>query len=104
MGSYARMARPCQMCVTRYAQPVWAYTGRAYEGWLTVEARLSTGTRFTASPRMSGANVNLREPGVDMAVDGRINVRHEDVFPVPVLVLGVEPVNDFEKVKAKVPD
>ena len=39
-----------------------------------------------------------------MAVDGRINVRHEDVFPVPVLVLGVEPVNDFEKVKAKVPD
>ena len=39
-----------------------------------------------------------------MAVEGRINVRHEDVFPVPVLVLGVEPVNDFEKVKAKVPD
>lgn len=39
-----------------------------------------------------------------MAVDGRINVRHEDVFPVLVLVLGVEPVNDFEKVKAKVPD
>ena len=39
-----------------------------------------------------------------MAVDGRINVRHEDVFPVPVLVLGVEPVNDFEKVKIKVQD
>ena len=39
-----------------------------------------------------------------MAVDGRINVRHEDVFPVAVLVLGVEPVNDFEKVKAKVAD
>jgi hypothetical protein len=39
-----------------------------------------------------------------MAVEGRITVRHEDVFPVPVLVLGVEPVNDFEKVKAKVAD
>jgi hypothetical protein len=39
-----------------------------------------------------------------MAVDGRINVRHEDVFAVPVLLLGVEPINDFEKVKAKVPD
>jgi hypothetical protein len=39
-----------------------------------------------------------------MAVDGRINVRHEDVFPVPVLVLGVEPINDFEKVKAGAPD
>lgn len=39
-----------------------------------------------------------------MAVDGRINVRHEDVFQVPVLLLGVEPINDFEKVKAKVPD
>jgi len=39
-----------------------------------------------------------------MAVDGRINVRHEDVFPVPVLVLGVEPVNDFDKQRAGVPD
>jgi hypothetical protein len=39
-----------------------------------------------------------------MAVDGRINVRHEDVFTVPVLLLGVEPVNDFEKVKEKVSD
>jgi hypothetical protein len=39
-----------------------------------------------------------------MAVDGRINVRHEDVFSVPVLLLGVEPINDFEKVKASVPD
>lgn len=30
-----------------------------------------------------------------MAVDGRINVRHEDVFPVPVPVpvLGVEPTS-----------
>ena len=35
-----------------------------------------------------------------MAVDGRINVRHEDVFPVPVLVLGVEPAEDFDKIKA----
>jgi hypothetical protein len=35
-----------------------------------------------------------------MAVDGRINVRHEDVFPVPVLLLGVEPAEEFEKVKA----
>jgi hypothetical protein len=41
---------------------------------------------------------------ISVAVDGRISVRHEDVFPVPVLVLGVEPVNDFEKVQAKVPD
>ena len=39
-----------------------------------------------------------------MAVEGRINVRHEDVFPVPVLLLGVEPVNDFEKVRARVED
>lgn len=36
-----------------------------------------------------------------MAVDGRINVRHEEVFPV--LVLGVEPINDFESVKAEPP-
>jgi hypothetical protein len=39
-----------------------------------------------------------------VAAEGRIPCRHEDVFPVPTLVLGVEPVNDFEKVKAKVPD
>ena len=36
-----------------------------------------------------------------MAAEGQIPVRHEDVFHQPVLVLGVEPVNDFEKVKAK---
>jgi hypothetical protein len=41
---------------------------------------------------------------VKVAVEGRINVRHEDVFPVPVLLLGVEPVNDFEKVRARVED
>ena len=39
-----------------------------------------------------------------MAVKGRVPVRHEDVFPVPLLLLGVEPVNDFEKVRAKEPD
>jgi hypothetical protein len=41
---------------------------------------------------------------IKVAVEGRISVRHEDVFPVPVLVLGVEPVNDFDKVRAKVED
>jgi hypothetical protein len=35
-----------------------------------------------------------------MAVDGRIRVRHEDVFPEPVLVLSVEPVEDYDKRKA----
>jgi hypothetical protein len=41
-----------------------------------------------------------------MAVDGRTNVRHEDVFPVPVLVPvpvllpGVEPAENFDKIKA----
>jgi hypothetical protein len=39
-----------------------------------------------------------------VAAEGRIPCRHEDVFPVAVLLLGVEPVNDFEKVKAKVED
>jgi hypothetical protein len=35
-----------------------------------------------------------------MAADGRIRVRHEDVFPEPVLVLGVEPIEDYDKRKA----
>ena len=35
-----------------------------------------------------------------MAVDGRIPVRHEDVFPVPVVVMSVDPVEDFEKKRA----
>jgi hypothetical protein len=39
-----------------------------------------------------------------MAAEGRINVRHEDVFTVPLAVLGVEPVVDFEKQKANAPD
>jgi hypothetical protein len=43
---------------------------------------------------------------VIMAVDGRTNVRHEDVFPVPVpvpvpvLLPGVEPAENFDKIKA----
>lgn len=32
-----------------------------------------------------------------MAVEGRINVRHEDVFTQPVLLLSVDPVEDFDK-------
>lgn len=39
-----------------------------------------------------------------MAVDGRINVRHEDVFTEPVYLLSVDSVDDFEKKKAKVED
>ena len=35
-----------------------------------------------------------------MAVEGRINVRHEDVFTQPLLVLSVDPVEDFEKKRA----
>ena len=35
-----------------------------------------------------------------MAVDGRINVRHEDVFTEPVAVLSVDPVEDFDKKRA----
>lgn len=35
-----------------------------------------------------------------MAVDGRIPVRHEDVFPVPVVVMSVDPVEDFDKKRA----
>jgi hypothetical protein len=35
-----------------------------------------------------------------MAVDGRINVRHEDVFTQPVLLLSVDPVEDFDKKRA----
>jgi hypothetical protein len=35
-----------------------------------------------------------------MAVDGRIPVRHEDVFTQPVLLMSVEPVEDFDRVKA----
>jgi len=39
-----------------------------------------------------------------MAVDGRINVRHEDVFTQPVLLLSVDPVEDFDKKRAGVED
>ena len=39
-----------------------------------------------------------------MAVEGRINVRHEDVFTESVLLLSVDPVEDFDKKKAKVED
>lgn len=35
-----------------------------------------------------------------MAVNGRIPVRHEDVFSEPVLVMSVEPVEDFDKKRA----
>ena len=35
-----------------------------------------------------------------MAADGRINVRHEDVFTQPVLLLSVDPVEDFDKKRA----
>lgn len=35
-----------------------------------------------------------------MAVEGRINVRHEDVFTQPVLLLSVDPVEDFDKKRA----
>ena len=39
-----------------------------------------------------------------MAVDGRIPVRHEDVFPVPVIVMSVDPVEDFDKKRAGAED
>jgi hypothetical protein len=39
-----------------------------------------------------------------MAVEGRINVRHEDVFTKPVLCLSVTPVEDFDKKRAGVGD
>ncbi len=35
-----------------------------------------------------------------MAVEGRINVRHEDVFTQPVLLLSVDPVEDFDRKRA----
>jgi len=39
-----------------------------------------------------------------MAVPQRIPVRFEDVFPHGAFVLGVEPMNDFEKVQAGTSD
>jgi hypothetical protein len=39
-----------------------------------------------------------------MAVEGRINVRHEDVFTQPILLLSVDPVEDFEKKRAGTED
>ncbi|MDQ1295118.1 MAG: hypothetical protein QG608_3003 [Actinomycetota bacterium] len=39
-----------------------------------------------------------------MAVEGRINVRHEDVFTQPVLLLSVSAVEDFDKKRAGVSD
>jgi len=39
-----------------------------------------------------------------VAVPSRIPVRFEDVFPHGAFVLGVEAANDFDKVKANVPD
>jgi hypothetical protein len=41
---------------------------------------------------------------VKMAVEGRINVRHEDVFTQPILLLSVDPVEDFDKKRAGVED
>ena len=35
-----------------------------------------------------------------MAVESRINTRHEDVFTEPVLLLSVDPVEDFDKKRA----
>jgi hypothetical protein len=35
-----------------------------------------------------------------MAVEGRINVRHEDIFTEAVLLLSVDPVEDFDKKRA----
>ncbi|MDP9826540.1 hypothetical protein [Kineosporia succinea] len=35
-----------------------------------------------------------------MAVEGRINVRHEDIFTQPILILSVDAVEDFDKRKA----
>jgi len=35
-----------------------------------------------------------------MAVEGRINIRHEDVFTEAVLLLSVDPVEDFDKKRA----
>lgn len=35
-----------------------------------------------------------------MAVQGRINVRHEDVFPQPTLLLSVSAVENFDKARA----
>ena len=35
-----------------------------------------------------------------MAAESRIPARHEDVFTQPVLLMSVEPVEDFDKVKA----
>lgn len=39
-----------------------------------------------------------------MAVEGRINVRHEDVFTQPVICLSVDPVEDFDKKRTGVGD
>jgi hypothetical protein len=39
-----------------------------------------------------------------MAVEGRINVRHEDIFTEAVLLLSVDPVEDFDKKRAGVED
>ena len=39
-----------------------------------------------------------------MAVEGRINVRHEEVLTESVLVLSVDPVEDFDKQRAGVED
>jgi hypothetical protein len=39
-----------------------------------------------------------------MAVEGRINVRHEDVFTQPILLLSVDPVEDFDKKRAGIED
>jgi hypothetical protein len=43
---------------------------------------------------------NIEEGAMTMAVEGRINVRHEDIFTQPVLVLSVDAVEDFDKKRA----
>jgi hypothetical protein len=35
-----------------------------------------------------------------MAANGRIPVRHEDVFPEPTVLLSVDPVEDFDRKRA----
>src|SRR4051812_16978756 len=43
---------------------------------------------------------DVHERVMRMAVEGRINVRHEDVFSQPVLLLSVDPVEDFDRKRA----
>ena len=104
------------MRILGHTNLTWTDINRACQHRLTVEARLITGScsscrsqpvAWLGSDELDGPKDSRKRCAgqhligvARMAVEGRINVRHEDVFTQPVLLLSVDPVEDFDKKRA----